>query len=241
MQIIKKEIQNFSLHTSGTERTMLLQDCAAIFQQQRFSLGKLLRIMRTKNESSYFSLIKEALVPKIKKVFACVSFVDHSLVQEKMTQSIRQRQALYDLLETQNESVVIYMKIKEFSEMKERYDRELLYLVEEELYRYMQQKKFEVSPLFANLYWLGDGEYAIVFKRSLLNGSLELIVPYIKKFQRMIRNRVLVIANRRHAISLQVSLSDASQMPLQNALSGMDMLDKSGRDFVISNKARYVS
>jgi len=235
MHIVKNELQNHS-----SERAILLQDCASVFHQQKLLLYKPFKSGRAFGEKLYSYFIQEDLVSKVKKVFAMVSFVDHSIALEKMTQSIKQRQAFLSAMEAQKESVVIYMKISEFEQMEKQYEKELLYLVEEEVYRYMQEKKFEVSPLFAKLYWLGNGEYAITFERSLLNGSLELLVPYIKKFQRMIRNRVLLVAKRRHYISMRVVVSDEMDAPLQNALSGMASLEVSGKDFLLLNKAGYV-
>lgn len=207
------------------ERHELLDCCVPVLNYREKSEGY---------RSSYMQF-KEEIVSKLKTVIKAASFVEALPQNDILKVYSSEEKKLLEKIQRTYDSVVVCMKLTEFSLMQTLYSQKVLHLIETEVYKYIVENRELCGFKPEYIYLLGNGEYAMVVEKSLVSHDMESFFHTLKQFQRTVQNRVLSVGNKRHYVSVLVSVVYDSDQPLQNARFGILKLLEEKKTFFISH------
>jgi len=183
---------------------------------------------QSKNGDIYY--VKSTIKPILNEEGEIEEFI---ALRTLVTDIIHPKQRLIDFISSVKRSIVILMKIEDFSYIETSFGRD----VSAKIQKKFTEKLFSWQPencSFSNIYLLEEGEF--VFAKVNVDGMKEVnhIVQQMKKFQKQINSAKINISPIDYDLSLIISIA-YGENALDNAKIGLDRLLDRREDFIIAN------
>jgi len=148
---------------------------------------------------------------------------------------LQQYENIYPKIKSQQNHIVIYLKLEEYFLIEDFYDAKTLFSIQKKVKNFLKSKLTKINPLFSNIYQLNDGEYVIAIKKELLEKNINQLVSSLKNFQKNIKDKILTIDSIHFQTSLLISMAYKGENTLESAKLGIKELLKKNKEFIISN------
>lgn len=180
----------------------------------------------SKNGKTYY--IKSTIQPILDMDGEIIEFISLS---DDITDIMNPRKQYIDSVKGLNNPQVIYLKIEDYSLLREFYSSDIVDIIDDEIFRNIKLFKKD-NELGCKLYQVGNGEYAFVFDSF---EDSEEIVFFAKNLQKYIKNKKLQIPNIEYDTSfIAVVVNDGDDV-LESVKVGLDKLLNSKKKFILAN------
>ena len=159
--------------------------------------------------------------------------VEYISLRTDITGIMSPKKQLQDMINSNDESLLILMKIDRFDDIEKFYGSKLAQEIEDEFSKYIL-KEMPIKCEFDRVFILGDGEYA--FLKDLLACKIEMttVAKNLKELQKMISDSDLNIGEINYDISVVISFSYGKNV-FQNTRYGLKQILKNNQDFILAN------
>jgi PAS domain S-box-containing protein len=183
----------------------------------------------TKSGKSYY--VKSTIKPLLDKNGEIIEYIS---LRHDITDIMSHKKQLHDFIHYTKEVLVALIKIDGFNDIQKYFGQEIADTLES---RFANQLMLYIPYEcgFDKIYNLNNGQYAVA--RSLDDGdiSIEKIMQKLKEFQKVIKDAKIDLDEFDYDISVALSVSYGKQDVLEDAISGLQQLDSTKQNFIVSN------
>jgi len=184
---------------------------------------------RTRSGKSYYV---DSLVMPILDIDG--NILEYISLRNDITNIMNPIKQLNDEIKDANDPLVIYIKLENFSNIQEFYNKEIIEDIENKASIYLH-KIFSKLFNFDKIYSLENGEYALVLKYTHYIDNLRNFIKDIKLLQSEIKEEKLYLQDVEYDMSILVSISYVKEKILESVKIGIKKLLKTKKTFILSN------
>jgi len=159
--------------------------------------------------------------------------VEYISLRTDITGIMSPKKQLEDMIDSNDESLLVLMKIDRFDDIEKFYGSKLAQNIEDEFSKYIL-KKMPIKCEFDRVFILGDGEYAFVKDIQTCKMEMTSVAKDLKDLQKMISDSDLNIGEINYDISVVISFSYGKNV-FQNTRYGLKQILKNNQDFILAN------
>jgi EAL domain-containing protein (putative c-di-GMP-specific phosphodiesterase class I) len=153
---------------------------------------------------------------------------------------MNQQREFENIVTILKEPIIVCIKLEDFSTIEDFYDTEMVYLIQEKIRIFLENKIHAHNTLIGKIYQLKNGEYAIAFEKSILNIDMVQFIHILKDFHQQIKDQIIIVKDLQYQISLLMSVAYKNNNILESAKIGIKKLQCIKQDFIISNNFAYM-
>ena len=184
---------------------------------------------QTKNGKSYYV---DSLVMPILDLHG--NILEYISLRNNITDIMNPLKQLSDELKDSQEAFLIYLKLDDYEDIEEFYDRDTLDILQVKITKYLQDK-FSHIYHFDKIYQLGNGEYAFVLKTSQFLHNIKDFIKQLKAHQEVIKEDEITFENVNYDISVLISIAYQKDKILESVKIGIKKLIKTKKTFILAN------
>jgi len=187
-------------------------------------------ILKNRTKSGRTFYIETTIKPVLNMDGEIVEYIS---IKNDITDTMDQRRRLIDITNNSDEFVLILIQIESFEDIEKYYGQELAKELEE---KFSYKLLADIGTEFAieNIFILGDGEYALLKKRTECHQDDQQIKTKLLKIQQTINDSVIELDDIEYDISILISVS-YGQNSYKNAKYGLKELQKKKQNFIFAN------
>jgi PAS domain S-box-containing protein len=181
-----------------------------------------------KNGESYY--VNTTIKPILDKYGEIIEYIS---LRDDITDVMSPKKQLQDMVDSNEESVLVLLKIDRFDDIEKFYG----YVMSQEIENRFSQYLVEDIPEhcdFDKVYILGDGEYAFAKDKASCRFEMSEVEDNLKEFQKSINDANLDVGDINYDISVVMSFAYGKNT-LQNAKHGLKQILESKQDFIVAS------
>lgn len=168
------------------------------------------------------------------------SIIEYIALRDDISAIMNQQREFDNIVSLLKEPVIVYIKLEDFSTLEDFYDTQMVYLIQDKIRIFLENKLQSNDTLFGKIYQLRNGEYAIAFEKSMLQTDMQQFIHTLKDFHQQIKDQVIIVKDLQYQISLLMSVAYKNNNILESAKIGIKKLQYIKRDFIISNNFAHM-
>ncbi|MCD6191235.1 MAG: EAL domain-containing protein [Sulfurimonas sp.] len=159
--------------------------------------------------------------------------VEYISLRTDITNIMSPKKQLEDMIDSNDESLLVLMKIDRFDDIEKFYGSRLAQEIEDEFSKYIL-KEMPIKCEFDRVFILGDGEYAFVKDMQTCKMEMTGVAKNLKELQKIINDEHINIGDIDYDISVLISFAYGKNV-FQNARYGLKQILENNQDFILAN------
>ena len=159
--------------------------------------------------------------------------VEYISLRTDITDIMNPKKQLQDMIDSNDESLLVLMKIDRFDDIEKFYGSKLSQEIEDGFSKYIV-KELPIKCEFDRIFFLGNGEYA--FAKDIRTCKMEMttVAKNLKELQKTINDAHLNVGEIDYDISVVISFAYGKNV-FENAKYGLKKILENRQDFILAN------
>jgi len=159
--------------------------------------------------------------------------VEYISLRTDITAIMNPKKQLQDIINSNDESLLILMKIDRFDDIEKFYGSKLSQEIEDDFSKYIL-KEMPDRCEFDRVFILGDGEYAFVKDLKTCKAEMTTVAKNLQELQKTINDANLNVGEIDYDISIVISFAYGRDV-FENAKYGLKKILSNKQDFILAN------
>jgi len=205
----------------------LFEDMWDTIKRKKRTWNGIVRNKKKNGDSYYVDTIVKPILNIDNEIIEYIS------LRNDITDIMNPKKQLEDMLDSNEESLLILMKIDRFDDIEKFYGSKISEDIESEFSKYIL-KEMPVKYEFKRVFALGNGEYAFAKDKKNCEFEMTTVAKSLKEIQKIIHDAHLDIGDIDYDISVVISFAYGKDV-FQNARYGLKQILKNKQDFILAN------
>ena len=144
------------------------------------------------------------------------------------------KKQLLDAIKNSKEPLVIYLKLEDFASLEDLYGSDSIEEIQDIVKDYLEEN-LPKECKFEKVYQLGNGEYVVVYEKTLCIKEKDKFISQLRLFQEKTKKHIINFYNIEYNMMMMISLAYEGEQVLESSKLGIKKLLKTKQDFIISN------
>jgi len=144
------------------------------------------------------------------------------------------KKQLLDAIKNSKEPLVIYLKLEDFASLEDLYGSDSIEEIQDIVKDYLEEN-LPKECKFEKAYQLGNGEYVVVYEKTLCIKEKDKFISQLRLFQEKTKKHIINFYNIEYNMMMMISLAYEGEQVLESSKLGIKKLLKTKQDFIISN------
>jgi PAS domain S-box-containing protein len=189
---------------------------------------------RAKSSKSYYT--DSIIMPLLNLNGEIIEYIS---LRHDITEIMNPTKQLHDEIDNAESPLLIYLKLENFSMIEEFYDKETLQELQEKAHRYLEDK-FSSLYLFDKLYFLENGEFALVLDAPQYINDTKTFIKELKRYQEIIKDERITLNNLEYDIAVLISFAYEKKKIIESVKIGIKKLLKTKKKFILANNFAHI-
>ena len=226
--------QNHNIVRHPDENSELFENLWETIKVEKRTWHGIIKNLR-KDGTAYY--VKATISPILDKNNSVIEYI---ALRDDISVIMNQQREFHNNITLLKEPVIVYMKLEDFSTIEDFYNTQMVHLIQENVRSFLEDKLQSNDLLYAKIYQLRNGEYAMAFEKSMLLSGIQQFIQNIKEFHRQAKDQNVTVKDLQYQVSLLMSLAYKNSNILESARIGIKKLQFIKQDFIISNNFAHM-
>jgi len=205
----------------------IFEDMWDTIKRKKRTWKGIIRNIKKNGDSYYVDTIVKPILNADNEILEYIS------LRTDITDIMSPKKQLQDMIDSNNESLLVLMKIDRFDDIEKFYGSKLSQEIEDKFSKYINQE-MPIKCEFDRIFILGDGEYAFVKDMQTCTMEMTTVAKNLKELQKVINDVHLHVGEIDYDISVVISFSYGKNV-FQSARYGLKQILETKQDFILAN------
>ena len=205
----------------------MFEDMWKIISVQKRTWKGIVRNIKKNGDSYYVNTVVKPIVNVDNEIIEYIS------LRNDITDIMNPKKQLEDMLDSNEESLLVLMKIDRFDDIEKFYGSKLSQNIENKFSKYIF-KEIPMKCEFDGVFLLGDGEYAFAKNIQTCKMEMTTVAKNLKELQKIINDAHIDVGDIDYDISVVISFAYGKDV-FQNARYGIKQILENKQDFILAN------